>query len=75
MEEILERQLLIRGRALAIFSTIEKALADRMRPRAPMLCRPAPMHILFRKETELNHAGCVLRVGRCTKAYPGSGPC
>jgi len=34
MEEILERQLLIRGRAFATFSTIEKALAR------CMLCRP-----------------------------------
>jgi len=33
LEEILERQLLIRGRAFATFSTIEKALAGRM------LCR------------------------------------
>jgi len=28
MEEILERRLLIRGRAFVTFSTIEKALAD-----------------------------------------------
>jgi len=31
MEEILEQQLLFRGRAFATFSTIEKALAGRMR--------------------------------------------
>jgi len=35
IKEILERQLLIRGRAFATFSTIVKALAGRM------LCRPA----------------------------------
>jgi len=34
MEEVLQRQLLIRGRAFATYSTIEKALARRM------LCRP-----------------------------------
>jgi len=34
MEEIIERQLLIRGRASAAFSTIEKALAGRT------MCRP-----------------------------------
>jgi len=34
MEEILERQLLIRGRAFGICLTTEKALAGRM------LCRP-----------------------------------
>jgi len=28
MEEILEQQLFIRGRAFATFSTVEKALAD-----------------------------------------------
>jgi len=40
MEEILEQQLLIRGRAFATFSTIEKALADRKKTFAgPMLCR------------------------------------
>ena len=39
MEEILERQLLIRGRAFAAFSTIEKALAGRM------LCRPAVLYL------------------------------
>jgi len=31
-EEIMERQVLIRRRAFATFSTIGKALADRMRP-------------------------------------------
>jgi len=48
MEEILERQLLIRGRAFPTISTIEKALAGlkkafagRMRPAGPMLCRSA----------------------------------
>jgi len=35
MDDIPERQLLIRGGAFATFSTIEKALAGRM------LCRPA----------------------------------
>jgi len=41
MEEIIERQLLIRGRAFAAFSTIEKALASgRMRASGRMLCRP-----------------------------------
>jgi len=50
MEEILERQLLIRGRAFATFSKIEKALAGRKigfsGPHAvpgPLLCRPALM--------------------------------
>jgi len=42
MEEILETQLLIRGRAFAIFFTIEKALAGPMRPAGRMLCRPGP---------------------------------
>jgi len=40
MEEILERQLLIRDRAFATFSIIEKVLAGRMRPADRMLCRP-----------------------------------
>jgi len=40
MEEILERQLLIRGRAFVTFSAIDKALAGRMRPSDRMLCRP-----------------------------------
>jgi len=34
MEEILEQQLLIRGRVFATFSTIDKALAGRMWPAA-----------------------------------------
>ena len=41
MEEILERQLLIRGRAFATFSTIKKALAGRM------LCRAALVVVLL----------------------------
>jgi len=55
MEEILERQLLIRGRVIATFSTFEKVLlgfldplyvyrikafAGCMRPMGCMLCRP-----------------------------------
>jgi len=35
MEEVLERQLLIRDHAFVTFSTIEKVLAGRM------LCKPA----------------------------------
>jgi len=42
MEEILERQLFIRGHAFVTFSTIEKALAGRqksfLRPTGRMLC-------------------------------------
>ena len=44
MEEILERQLLIRGRAFATFSTIAKALAGRMQRAGHMLCRPGVGH-------------------------------
>jgi len=41
MEEILERQLLIRDRAFATFSTFEKAVAGRKKSfRSRMLCRP-----------------------------------
>jgi len=40
MEEIPERQLLVRGRAFATFSAIKNALAGRMRPAGRMLCRP-----------------------------------
>jgi len=42
MEEIIERQSLIRGRAFAAFSTIEKALAGRKKsfsgPHAAVCC-------------------------------------
>jgi len=48
MEETIERQLLIRGRAFATYFTTEKnsrtaikAFADSMRPAGRMLCRPA----------------------------------
>jgi len=41
MEEILERQLLIRGYTFVKFSTIEKVIAGRMRPSARVLRRPA----------------------------------
>jgi len=49
MEEITERQLLIRGRAFATFSTIAKALAVQAARKAfvgRMLCRPGiePIH-------------------------------
>ena len=47
MEETLERHLLIRGRAFATFSIIEKVLtgrkksfSGRMRPADRMLCKP-----------------------------------
>jgi len=42
MEEILEQQLVIQGRAFATFSTIEKALASTTKAfTGHMLCRPA----------------------------------
>jgi len=42
MEEILERQLLIRVQAFAIFSAVVKALAGcRKQPMGRMLCRPS----------------------------------
>jgi len=44
LEEIVERQLIIRGRAFAAFSTIEKALAS-----GRMLCRPV-LSQLYGKE-------------------------
>jgi len=40
MKGILERKLLIRGRAFATFSAIENALAGRMRPAVCMVCMP-----------------------------------
>jgi len=40
MEEILERQLLIRSRAFTTFYIIKKVLAGRMRPADRMFCRP-----------------------------------
>jgi len=46
MAEILERQLLIRGRAFATFSTIEKALADR-KISYRILCRRAVQPSVF----------------------------
>jgi len=46
MEEILERQLLVRGRAFATFSTIEKALAGR-KISFRILCRPAVQPSVF----------------------------
>jgi len=60
MEEIIERQLLIRGRAYAAFSTIEKALAGRkksfrMRSAGRMLYNP----VLYARTSQT--MGCDLR--------------
>jgi len=43
VEEILERELLTRGRAFAAFSTIEKALVGRKKsPRGPHVVQACP---------------------------------
>jgi len=56
MEEILERQLLIRGRAVSTFSTIKKTLAGRKKSfcglrtaLGRMLCRPHSIKEVFVK--------------------------